>query len=246
MNKKRIFQIPVWIMLPLLLLIVGVSIISYPRMKQVAYRSNVREMIKSYDLQVEKIEAESHERLEQLYNDPLEQLYHDIVSYNKMLYTSEQQGFIKANSYEETDFSLKSYGFEEEMIGYISIPKMDVNLPVYLGASRENLKLGAAQLTQTSIPVGGENTNAVIAAHRGMSTAAMFRDIEKLEVGDKVYITNFRETLTYTVCQTKVIKPTDFEEVMIQAGKDMVTLITCHPYRFNYSRYAVYCERADK
>ena len=105
------------------------------------------------------------------------------------------------------------------------------------------MKQGAAHLTNTSYPVGGWNTNCVLAAHRGYSRTAMFRDIELLEPGDEVVIENFRETLTYEVTETKVIAPDEIQEVLIQEGKDMVTLITCHPYRENRQRYVVYCER---
>ena len=96
---------------------------------------------------------------------------------------------------------------------------------------------------ETSYSIGGENTNCVLAAHRGSSRAAMFRDIEKLEIGDEIYIQNFRETLTYRVAELRVISPTDVQELLIQPGRDLVTLITCHPYRHNYQRYVVYCER---
>ena len=105
------------------------------------------------------------------------------------------------------------------------------------------MKKGAVHLTETSYPIGGENTNCVIAAHRGYSKTAMFRDIEALEVGDPVYIENFREELEYEVVKTKVIAPSDIEEILIQKGKDMLTLITCHPYRHNHKRYVVFCEK---
>lgn len=98
-------------------------------------------------------------------------------------------------------------------------------------------------MTETSYPIGGENTNCVLAAHRGSSRAAMFRDIELLEPGDRIYIENFREPLTYQVVETRVISPTDVQELLIQAGRDLVTLLTCHPYGHNYQRYVVFCER---
>ena len=120
---------------------------------------------------------------------------------------------------------------------------MEVELPILLGANTENMKEGAVHLTETSYPVGGENTNCVLAAHRGSSRAAMFRDIEILEIGDEIIIRNFRETLTYRVAELRVISPTDVQELLIQPGRDLVTLITCHPYRHNDQRYVVYCER---
>jgi sortase A len=123
---------------------------------------------------------------------------------------------------------------------------MDIKLPIYLGASEENMKKGAVHLTETSLPIGGKNTNCVIAAHRGFSGAPMFREIEKLKKGDKIYITNFWYKMTYQVVDIEIINPDDVEKVLIQKGRDLVTLSTCHPYRYNYQRYIVYCERSDK
>lgn len=197
-----------------------------------------------YNDQARRINEEYIERIEQEKEDDREWLYQLIVAYNRSLFEGGQAGLTDVFSYQQVDFSLIEFGFDEEMIGYLSIPKMEIELPIYLGASKENLKKGAAHLTQTSIPVGGVNTNSVIAAHRGMGTAAMFRNIEKLEIGDEVLITNFRETLTYQVVEVSVIKPTEIDAILIQEGRDMVTLITCHPYRQNYQRYVVYCERA--
>jgi len=120
---------------------------------------------------------------------------------------------------------------------------MDLKLPLYLGATEENMRRGSVQLTETSLPIGGNNANCVIAGHRGYHGAAMFRDIEKLQLGDEIYITNPWDKLTYRVYELDIIDPTDTHKVMIQEGRDLVTLITCHPYRQNYQRYIVYAER---
>jgi|GEM_PF-3528543 len=112
--------------------------------------------------------------------------------------------------------------------------------------NRKLFENGAVHLTQTSLPVGGINTNAVFAAHRGYRTATMFRDIEKLEIGDEISVTNFYNTLTYRVVEIAVILPTDIERILSQEGRDLVTLITCHPYPYNYHMYVVYCERVEE
>lgn len=100
-------------------------------------------------------------------------------------------------------------------------------------------------LTETSYPIGGNNTNSVIDAHRGAYKTSNFRDIEKLEIGDKIYIRNFCETLTYRVVELMVIEPTDIDKLLIQENRDLITLITCHPIMYNYSRYVVFCEREE-
>ena len=129
-------------------------------------------------------------------------------------------------------------------MGVISIPKMDVELPIFLGATYDNMAKGAVHLSQTSLPIGGMDTNCVIAAHQGWYSAPYFRYIELLEVGDELYITNLWETLTYEVTSIKVIEPNDIDEILIQPGRDMLTLLTCHPYASGGRyRYVVYCDR---
>ena len=104
---------------------------------------------------------------------------------------------------------------------------------------------GAANLSQTSLPIGGENTNSVIAGHRGYGGASYFRYIDKLQIGDTVTVTNLWEELTYRVSEIKIIYPNEVEEILIQPGRELLTLLTCHPYASGgKQRYLVICERA--
>ena len=123
------------------------------------------------------------------------------------------------------------------------IPRLDLELPVYLGASRENMAKGAALLGQTSMPLGGENTNTVLAAHRGYYGAEMLRNVQRIQVGDKIQLTTPWDTLIYRVAELKIIDPADISSVLIQPGRDLLTLSTCHPYTQNYQRYLVIAER---
>lgn len=102
-------------------------------------------------------------------------------------------------------------------------------MPIYLGATEQHMANGAAHLSQTSLPIGGENTNCVIAGHRGYNGASYFRYIDKLNVGDLVSVTNLWETLTYRVCEIKIIDPHDVTEILIQPRRELLTLLTCHP-----------------
>lgn len=166
-------------------------------------------------------------------------------AYNERIFREGQTGMTDAWSDVDTSFDFEGTGLADEMAGYITIPAMDVELPLYIGAGAEHLEKGAAVLAQTSMPIGGENTNCVIAAHRGYGGKAMFREIERLVPGDRVEITNLWETLSYEVVKCIVIYPDDTDAVKIIPGEDMVTLVTCHPYTENYQRYVVYCVRTD-
>lgn len=117
-------------------------------------------------------------------------------------------------------------------------------MPIYLGATNQHMADGAAHLSQTSLLIGGENTNCVIAGHRSYGGASYFRYIEKLQIGDIVTATNLWEQLTYQVAKIKIIYPYQVEEILIQPGRELLTLLTCHPYASGgKQRYLVICER---
>ena len=137
---------------------------------------------------------------------------------------------------------LSEYGIDDGMIGILDIPKMDVTLPLYLGATQEKMAKGAVMLGQTSFPVQGTDSNCVIAAHRGWKGIPMFREIERLEIGDELTIQNCQETLSVPCVEIEIILPDESDKIMIQPGRNMVTLMTCHPYTQNSKRYVVYCD----
>lgn len=174
------------------------------------------------------------------------ELYQAMTLYNEQIYQDKQADLTDAWSYEQSPVELAELWEPDTAIGCISIPSMEVELPLYLGTSTSHLALGAAVMTETSMPIGGENTNCVIAAHRGYKGAAFFREIERIQVGDTVYVTNPWETLVYQVSAIEVTYPSDLDSILIQEGRDMLTLVTCHPYRSQGKyRYVVYCDRVD-
>ena len=174
------------------------------------------------------------------------ELWADMVRYNETIYTQGQAGLSCEYDYQKPSFTLTQYGLADEVFGVISIPAMELEMPIFLGATEQHMADGAAHLSQTSLPIGGENTNCVIAGHRGYNGASYFRYIDKLKVGDAVYITNLWERLTYRVCEIKIIDPHDVTEILIQPGRELLTLLTCHPYASGgRQRYVVYCERVE-
>ena len=174
------------------------------------------------------------------------ELWADMVRYNEAIYTQGQAGLSCEYDYQKPSFRLSDYGLGDEVFGVISIPAMELEMPIFLGATEQHMADGAAHLSQTSLPIGGENTNCVIAGHRGYNGASHFRYIDKLKVGDMVSITNLWETLTYRVCEIKIIDPHDVTEILIQPGRELLTLLTCHPYASGgRQRYVVYCERVE-
>lgn len=174
------------------------------------------------------------------------ELWADMVRYNETIYTQGQTGLSCAYDYQKPSFHLKDYGLADEVFGVISIPAMELEMPIFLGATEQHMAEGAAHLSQTSLPIGGTNTNSVIAGHRGYNGASYFRYIDKLKVGDLVSVTNLWERLTYRVCEIKIIDPHDVTEILIQPERELLTLLTCHPYASGgRQRYVVYCERVE-
>lgn len=170
------------------------------------------------------------------------QLYQEMQAYNQQIFVDGQSGLTDPWSYEQETLDLSQYGIYDGMIGILDIPKMDVTLPLYLGATQEKMAKGAVMLGQTSFPVQGTDSNCVIAAHRGWKGIPMFREIERLEIGDELTIQNCQEILTYRVSEIEIILPDESDKIMIQPGRNMVTLMTCHPYTQNSRRYVVYCD----
>ena len=186
----------------------------------------------------QEIEAFEKEKKVPKEKDPL---YKEAIQYNQKIYTEGQKNLKDVWSYRTLPIELKD---SKSNFGYIRIKKMNVKLPLYLGATIENMRKGAAIMGETSLPLGTKNSNCVIAAHRGYEGIPYFREIERLKVGDRVIIKNPWEKLTYRVEEIKIVQPDDSDQIKIQKGKDMVTLLTCHPYRSHGRyRYVVYCIR---
>ena len=174
------------------------------------------------------------------------ELLADLQDYNRQLYAEKQCNLVDLEACEEPAADLIAYDIEDEIIGVLEIPAMELTMPVYLGASDTHLAAGAAVLGNTSAPIGGANTNCVIAGHRGWRGADYFRHMDKLAVGDTITLTNLWETLTYTVADIQIIQPHEVDMIKIQSGRDLLTLLTCHPYASGgKQRYVVFCERTE-
>ena len=150
----------------------------------------------------------------------------------------------------QVDFPLMYYdevpGYSETLnltgngiMGYIQIPKIDVALPVYHGTSEGVLQVAVGHLEGTSLPTGGEGTHCVLSAHRGLPSARLFTDLDKMEIGDTFTLTVLDRVLTYQVDQILIVEPQEVEALYVAAGEDYCTLVTCTPYGINSHRMLV-------
>ncbi len=178
---------------------------------------------------------------------PYPELLEMLEAYNRELYEDDQSKLSSLAATEQPGVLFSVSGQTGDVFGVLSIPKLEMEMPLYLGATDKHMADGAAQLGQTSIPIGGENTNAVIAGHRGYNGAPYFRYVPELQVGDSVDITNLWGTLHYKVVETRIIQPNDIDAIKIQPGRDLITLLTCHPYASGgRQRFLVICERMEE
>ena len=159
------------------------------------------------------------------------QVTDDLIDYNKKV-VKEETNIIDPFDNEEYQGAHDIKGIDkDEVFAYLIIPKLDMKKPIYLDATYDHLDWGVAQVEGTSLPLGGMSTRSVIAGHRGWWGDLMFYNVDKLEVGDEILIDGRTGLLEYRVTGTDIISPSDWESILPVAGKDMVTLLTCHPKR---------------
>lgn len=229
--------------------LLGLAIFCYPYAQGLLVRREMESTVQTFQTQKETQHTTSVVISDS--TPPSEQrqyadLWADMTAYNDTIFAQGQSGLSCKLDYQQPSFRLADYGLKEEVFGIISIPAMDLEMPIYLGATEQHMADGAAHLSQTSLPIGGNNTNCVIAGHRGYGGASYFRYIDKLQIGDTVTVTNLWEQLTYRVAEIKIIYPHEVDEILIQPGRELLTLLTCHPYASGgKQRFLVICERVN-
>ncbi len=205
--------------------LVGICILLYPAFSSYWNSKTQSRAITNYESVLENLKPEDYAAI-----------FENAHAYNKALY--------------ETDFPLTDYpdvpGYNDtlcitgnDMIGYLKIDRIGVELPIYHGTSDSVLSRGVGHLQGSSLPVGGENTHSVMSAHRGLPSAKLFTDLDRMEIGDTFQIVVLDQVLTYQVDQIKVITPRELSDLQIVEGMDYCTLFTCTPYGINTHRLLV-------
>ena len=211
----------------ILLFITGFLIASYPIISNWYYTVENNNQIVDFKEAVDEMsQAEIDERID------LARAYNETLDPSKLAdpYTDREKKGV-----ENYARMLEA----REKIGYLDVPKINQQIPVYAGTSEDILQKACGHLEGTSLPIGGKSTHSVITAHRGLPQVKLFRDLDKMEVGDVFYYTNVKETLAYQVDQILVIEPWNFDPVLVVEGKDYMTLLTCTPYMINSHRLLV-------
>lgn len=223
------------IFLFILMIVVGLGIILFPLISNQVNEIHYQEVIGTYDDTVtQKTEIENNQMLIKARE------YNSSLSSTKIV--DVFQNPVQTNSSEY--LSILNVD-DNGMMGYISIPKIDVRIPIYHGTSSDILQKGVGHLEGSSLPVGGESTHAILSAHRGLPSSRLFTDLDQLKEGDIFYIYVLDEVLAYRVDQVLVTEPSETEALKIVDGKDYITLVTCTPYAVNTHRLLVRGERIE-
>lgn len=215
-----------------LVFLVGLSLLLYPTVSDYWNSLHQTRAIASYAETVANIDSETYEML-----------LEEARKYNSALAETGIRWNLSEKDKEEYNSLLRVSG--SAMIGYIEITSIDVYLPIYHGTDDSVLRLGVGHLEGTSLPVGGESTHAVISGHRGLPSAKLFTDLDKLNEGDTFILRILDETLTYEVDQILIVEPEDVSTLKIEEGKDYCTLVTCTPYGINTHRLLVRGHRIE-
>ena len=210
---------------------IGLSVLLYPSISSYWNSKTMSEAIVDYEAMLASYKPEDYTALFQAaedYNEELKNLPNPFTDHYKL----RQYGDI---------LNLSGTG----MMGYITIPKIGIELPVYHGTSEAVLSIAVGHLEGSSLPVGGEGTHCVVSAHRGLPTAVLFTHLDKMEIGDTFSFTILDRTLTYEVDQIRIVDPTDLSLIQIEEGKDYCTMLTCTPYGINTQRLLVRGHQVD-
>lgn len=230
-NRKKSKVMPI---ISSILFMAGACIFFYPTVSNYIAEKNQASVIQEYQETVQKddienVEAEwakAEEYNENLAGDPV----HD--------------PFVPGSGYALPENYLDVLNVNGIM-GYIEIPKISVYLPIYHGTSEEVLEKGVGHIESTSLPIGGQYRHAVLTGHRGLPSAELFTNLDKLKEGDYFYIHVLDQTLAYKVDQIKTVQPRDLEDLVAAPGEDYITLVTCTPYAVNTHRLLVRGSRTD-
>ena len=205
---------------------VGVSVLLYPTVSDYWNSRHQSQAIATYADSVENMDEQDYEKL-----------WDAAVSYNQKLFQSGHGLGLKDEEKEEYNKLLDVSG--TGIMSYIEIPKIKCSLPVYHGTDEGVLQIAVGHIEGSSLPVGGLNTHCVLSGHRGLPSAKLFSNLDKLEEGDIFMIRTLDQTLTYEVDQIRIVLPDEVEDLKIEEGKDLCTLVTCTPYGINTHRLLV-------
>lgn len=232
MKQKKRAKINFSTIVLLLILFVGISLLLYPTVSDYWNSFHQSRAIASYADAVSQVDEIDYE-----------EIWQEAVEYNASLLGKSSRWILTDEEREHYNDILNVGG--TGIMGYVEIPRIKVSLPIYHGVDEGVLQVAIGHIEGSSLPVGGEGTHCVISGHRGLPSAKLFTDIDELEEGDLFMMRVLDETLTYEVDQIRIVEPSELQDLEIEEGKDLCTLVTCTPYGVNSHRLLVRGHRVE-
>ena len=213
-------------MIIMIVMLVGIGLLLYPSVANYWNQFHQTRAIMAYNDTVSSLSTEDYEKI-----------LNDAKEYNKKL---GETGIVwKMSKAQKAEYEKQLAVDSSGIMGYVSVPKFHIKLPVYHETNESVLQIAIGHLEQTSLPVGGESSHCEVSGHRGLPSARLFTDIDKIKEGDTWTMNVLNETLTYECDQIRIVEPEDLSNLQITQGKDYCTLITCTPYGVNTHRLLV-------
>ncbi|HBA47399.1 MAG TPA: class C sortase [Lachnospiraceae bacterium] len=209
-----------------IILFAGLSLLLYPTVSDYWNKIHQSRAITSYTDAVADLDEAVYE-----------EVWNDAVAYNGTLSQRQNRYFPTEEEHEYYESQLDISG--NGVMGYIQIPTINVSLPIYHGTDESVLQIAVGHIESSSLPVGGEGSHCVVSGHRGLPSAKLFTDLDKVQEGDIFLLQVLNETLTYQVDQIRIVLPEEVSDLDLVPGKDYCTLVTCTPYAVNTHRLLV-------
>lgn len=217
----------------ILMLVIGLSLLLYPSFSDYWNMMHQTRAIARYADEVANLNEEDYGNI-----------WKEAIEYNKYVYEQSREGYFPTGA--DLEIYNKTLKVADDgVMGYIEIPGIKVDLPIYHGTSEDVLHVAVGHLDWTSLPIGGAGTHSALSGHRGLPSARLFTDLDQLQVGDIFKIFILDELLSYEVDQIKIVEPDNTDYLKIEDGKDLCTLVTCTPYGINSHRLLVRGHRIE-
>ena len=214
-----------------LVFLVGLGVMLYPTVSDAVNRAHQTRAVESYS-----------DSVAQMSEQDFSTWFEKAEVYNKAL-AQDPEALYLPESLPDYEGTLDVTG--TGIMGYLSIPKINVSLPIYHGTDEAVLQIGVGHLEGSSFPIGGESTHAVLSAHRGLPSSRLFTDLDQLEEGDIFEVTVLDRVLIYEIDNISIVLPQEAEGLLVKEGEDLITLMTCTPYGINSHRLLVRGRRIE-
>ena len=217
----------------IIIFLVGISLLLYPRIGNIITSFKQKSSIESYKKTISTIDKKKNEKL-----------YEEAVKYNETIYSYRK---IKKRYNLDNEYKKILKVNNNDVMGYIEIPKVKVKLPIYHDVEDSVLQLGVGHLKESSLPIGTTNQNSLLMGHSGLPVARIFSNLERLKKSDYITIKILNKKYYYKIINIEVVKPKEvYDKMIIEEGKSLITLVTCTPYGINSHRLVITSEKIDK